>query len=465
MEALIGRLPDPEADRDALALLSDRENPAARQVAKRLQSRAGTYRQPLRTLLPGLDLLCTPLTARLSTRARKSLTLAGIGSWGDLAAVTPIALRHLPNVGAGTVEEIILLAMSEWASGFLPLHEDPENPLVATTDPPLELIGRSPDPEGDAQILRALLDTTSPTAQRFRAALRHSDWHQRPLRDLLPGLDLIEAPAFLSGVNIRAANALGRADLGSVADLAGVTPAQIGELPGVGPGTVESILAAVAQEWAAAYLRGSDGRSQDDFRARSGEPQKHTGLADLAGAFEKLESMGAFETFKRRRLENPASPARALATELQVSIQLIYAREATIERALASGMRKEEWPIRIAVEELRARLGSVARPQDLDEAKAVIDVDSRALPNHSAHRLALLLKLGEYRVTDQWILDRDIEELTRVVLEALSKPSADIDDVGRHLSRLGVREELQLPWLASRYGFEIVDGRLITCAY
>lgn len=32
---------------------------------------------------------------------------------------------------------------------------------------------------------------------------------------------------------------------------------------------------------------------------------------------------------------------------------------------------------------------------------------------------------------------------------------------GRYLSRLGVREELQPLWLASRHGYKIIDGRLI----
>jgi hypothetical protein len=464
LEVLIGRLPDPDGDWEALAVLSDRENPAAHQVARRLQSRGGTYGQQLRTLLPGLDLLRSPLAARLTTRASKSLTSAGIGSWGELATATPIGLRHLPNVGAGTVEEILLLAMSEWASGFLPQREQPDSSLDATPDWAVELIGRSPDPVADANILQALLNPADPTAQRFLDVLRHPDRHQQPLRELLPGLDLIEAPAFLSGLNIRTANALLRADIGGIADLAGVTPAQIEELPGIGVGTVESILAAVTRDWAAAYL-GRGGAAEEDPRARGEGPPKRAGLDGLAGAFEKLEGMAAFDTFKRRCLDNPPARAKTLAAELRVSTQLIYAREATIERVLAAGMRDEDWPVRIAVEKLHAHLGSVARPQELDDVRTAIDGACRALPSHVPHRLALLLRLGEFRVTDQWILDRDIEDLTSTVLAAaLANGSADVDAVGRHLSRLGVREELQLPWLASRHGFRIIDGRLVAHA-
>lgn len=458
LEALIGRLPDPEADGAALVVLSDPENPDVRRMARRLQNRGGTYGQPLRALLPGLDLLSSPLESGLSSRASKYLRASGIRSWGELAAMTPIGLRHLPNVGACTVDEVLLLAMSEWASGFLPQREQPDPSLEATPDPLLELIGRSPDPVADAQTLRALLNPTDPTAQRFAATLRQPDRRRRPLRELLPGLDLIETPTSSSGLSLRAANALGRADLGGQSDLAGVTPAQIEELPGIGVGTVEAILAAVTRDWAAAFLRRGGGSTEEGHRVRSEEPPKRGGPQDLAAAFEKLEGQAAFETFRQRRLEHPPAHVRTLATELQVSPQLIYAREATIERALASGMRDKEWPIRIAVEKLRDHLGSVAHPQELGDAWAAIDADSRALPSDQPHRTALLLRLGEYRVTDHWILDRDIEELTRIVLAtALGK---DVDAVARHLSRLGVREELQLPWLASRHGFRIIDGRL-----
>jgi hypothetical protein len=175
--------------------------------------------------------------------------------------------------------------------------------------------------------------------------------------------------------------------------------------------------------------------------------------------------MVSFETFRQRRLVDPPAHVKTLAAQLQVSTQLIYAREGVIKRALASGMREEGWPIRVAVEELRDRLGSVARPHELDDALAAIDVDSRVLPSHLPHRSALLLRLGEYRVTGDWILDREIEDLTSAVLAAaLSKHSADVNAVARHLSRLGVREEMQLPWLASRRGFQVIDGRLTTDA-
>jgi hypothetical protein len=40
-------------------------------------------------------------------------------------------------------------------------------------------------------------------------------------------------------------------------------------------------------------------------------------------------------------------------------------------------------------------------------------------------------------------------------------PSAEIDRVTSYLTKLEVREDLQLPWLAGQHGYRIVDGRLI----
>lgn len=389
--------------------------------------------------------------------------MAGIESWGRLAAASPVTLGHLPNAGAGTVEEILLLAMKEWASAFLLESRQRNLPPDPASDPLLLLIGGAPDPTGDAPTLEALLDQGSSAAQRFCEGLCHDNRRERPLRELLPGLDLVEAPDFSDHLNFRAANALRRVGSRGLSDLAGVTPAQIAELHGIGAGTVQVILTKVAREWAAAYLKVRDGEEEGADRRASGErPSKRPGPEGLASAFERLEGMTAFEIFRQRRLDDDPPSVRTLATRLNVSTQLIYAKEDRIERALASRMREDDWPIRIAVEEMRTRLGSVARPQDLDDAQAAIGGESGALPSHLPHRLSLLLKLGGYYVTREWILDRDIEALTNaVVAAALRNSSGDVDAVGRHLSRLGVREELQLPWLAGRPGYRIVDGRLL----
>jgi hypothetical protein len=462
LETLIGRLPDPRTDREALTVLCGREHSDVRRLAKRVQGRRELYRQSFRELFPGMDLVRSPLAETLSDRAKNCLAVAGIESWRGLAATTPITLRHVPNAGAGTVEEILLLAMAKWASEFLPESRQPNLPPGAAADPLLDLIGRAPDPAGDAPTLQTLLDPADSALQRFSERLCHDHWREQPLRELLPGLDLVDASAFSDHLDVRAANALGRVDLRGLSEVAGMTPAQIADLPRIGTRTTQLILTATIREWAAAYLEMKDGTASADRPIGGERPSKRLGLGGLATAFERLEGMAAFDTFRQRRLDDHPPSVRTLAARLSVSTQLIYEREARIERVLASGMRDDDWPIRIAVEEMRTWLGSVARPQDLDDAQAAIGIDSRALPSHLPHRLSLLLRLGGYRVTREWILDRDIEALTGAVLAvALSNYSGDLDAVGRRLSLLGVREELQLPWLASRHGFKIVDGRLV----
>jgi hypothetical protein len=124
-------------------------------------------------------------------------------------------------------------------------------------------------------------------------------------------------------------------------------------------------------------------------------------------------------------------------------------------------MRDPDWPIRIAVETLQGRLGSIARSGELVDTFAALD-DNGALSSHRPHRQALLLQLGKYRITDEWILGPDIERLTEVLLATLvNDRSGDLDAIGRHLSRLGVREELQLAWLISRHDYRIVAGQLV----
>jgi hypothetical protein len=457
---LIGRLPDPATDREALTILRDREHLDARWLAKRVQGRRNLYRRPLRELFPGLDAVRSSLAGNLSVRPRRRLAAAGIESWSELAGESPIALRHLPEVGLGAVEEILLLAMSEWASAFLAASGQYGSRPSPTGDLLLDLIGRTPDPVDDASSLRSLLDPDEAAIRRFCEGLCQGERREWPLREQLPGLDLVESPTFSDHLDVRAANALGRVGSLRLSNLATTSPARLIDVPGIGAGTIQLILAAITREWAAAYLRAGDGAEGTDRGANGEGPLKPASSEGLVDAFEKLEGLAAFETFRQRQLDDDPPSVRDLAMRLGVSTQLIYEKEARIERVLASRMREDDWPIRIAVEEMRERLGSVASLRDLDEAREAID--SRALPSHLPHRVPLLLKLGSYQVKGEWVLDHDIEALTGAVLAAaLGNSSDDVDAVARHLSRLGIREELQLPWLTSRHGFKIVDGRLI----
>jgi hypothetical protein len=128
-------------------------------------------------------------------------------------------------------------------------------------------------------------------------------------------------------------------------------------------------------------------------------------------------------------------------------------------------MREDEWPLRVAVDEMRRQIGSVARPAELSEAFAMLDPDGKTLPQHPPYRRALLLLLGGYRQTEEWVLDPDIECLTKVILSGLADSgSASLDRAGRQLVLLGVREELQIPWILSQYGFRIIAGELVGTA-
>ena len=107
----------------------------------------------------------------------------------------------------------------------------------------------------------------------------------------------------------------------------------------------------------------------------------------------------------------------------------------------------------------------MARPGELRRAIAELDRNRHTLELGPDHRRALLIHLAEYRIGPEWVLGPDIESLTDVVLTTHARSGAGaLDAVGRHLTALGVREELQLPWIVSRHGFRIIDGELRSAA-
>lgn len=74
----------------------------------------------------------------------------------------------------------------------------------------------------------------------------------------------------------------------------------------------------------------------------------------------------------------------------------------------------------------------------------------------------MLLHLCDYRIDGEWVLGPDIERLTDVILEAVATgEETNLDVACRHLASLGVREEVQLPWILSRVGFRIIDERIV----
>jgi hypothetical protein len=304
-----------------------------------------------------------------------------------------------------------------------------------------------PDPIRDRPALLSLSEETDLAIEELRD---DPDLSTIPLGELLPGLDLLADPSLFDRLGARAANCLGRSGIRSLQALAAVTPSEIGALQHVGPRTVEEILALAIREWAAKYVA----------EPRSSPPRAIPEPPSLAMAFEELEARGSFAIFRRRHLEASPRPSFAqLARELGVTHQAARSKGMTMEALLKKSMQNADWPIRITVEKLHNRLGTVARPGELSGALAELDPDRRTL--EPAHRQVLLIYLAEYRVGSEWVLGPDIESLTDVVLATLAGSGSDaLARVGRHLTALGVREELQLPWIVSRHGFRIVAGEL-----
>jgi RNA polymerase alpha subunit len=428
---LLGRMPDPERDREALLVLGEPDGDCCRGLAAELLRRRDWRGRPLGELMPGLSLLPAPLLwGRLSARSTKCLKRAGIGGTLALARKSSTGVTLLPEVGAKTSKEIVQAALGAWAAAHLE---------------PVEVVPT------ERRRLRARADSAAGgLLEELRA---NPDLRTTPLGELLPGLDLLEDRRLFDRLGVRAMNCLFRTGAGNVQALAALAPSEIGALQHAGTRTVDEILTVVIREWAASQL------------AESGPPPRaEPKTPDLAAAFEDLEARPGFAVFRRRRLEaDPRPTCRQLATELGITHQAVWQREATIEAGLKKSMRSADSPIRIAVEELRGHLGAVARPGELRRAIAELDRNRRTL--EPDHRRALLIHLAEYRIGPEWVLAPDIESLTDVVLATHAHSGAGaLDAVGRHLTALGVREELQLPWIVSRHGFRIIDGELLSAA-
>lgn len=372
------------------------------------------------------------------------------------------------------------------------------------------LIGREPDSERDRDALRRAADG-GPTAGRLARRL-HADetWRQTPLRGLLVGLGSIEVPpgAFPPDVGVRATNCLLRARITDWWTLASWTPADISALEGVGQRSLDEILRAALRYWAEFHLGdspqpgareiynglvalsawgtatlGTQGAAAAIAAANETTaplpPRVITALRALRQisgsadgstfsqerAFSELEEAPGFAVFKRRRLEDQMRrPTLAeLADELGVTRSRIGQSETNFERLLERKMREEDWPIRLTVEEMRQRLGAVARPGELDELFTALDCGRSLTGPSRQHRRALLLWLGGYRVENEWITGPDIESLTEVILAAAKgRERAGLDAATRQLSLLGVRDELQLAWILSRGNLRIIDEQLVS---
>lgn len=349
----------------------------------------------------------------------------------------------------------------------------------------------------------------TPAVTRLAEQLRtDEDLSQTPLGEMLPSLGSIGAPeGFPPQAGARAANSLLGAQITGWDILASWTPADLSYLPGVGRITVEEVLRMAIRAWAGFHLedptaprpaeiydglmalsawgastRGTRGAVAAIAAAAETDEELPAQVAramralrqvdgsnldtrvDLEGAFTELEATAGFPVFRRRRLEGATRrPTLAeLAKERGVTGSRIQQMEASVKQQLAQEMRKPDWPLRLAVEELRERLGAIARPGELDDAFAYLDPRHSLQLRTGTHRGALLLWLGGYKVDEQWVVGPDIEKLTDVILAALANgEQADLNTVGRHLTLLGVREEMQLGWILSRGGCRIIDDQIV----
>lgn len=299
-------VPDAVADRGELIALRDGVGHAPYQLVRRLRARSEWRGSSLEELLPSLTIIDPSSFAdRLGVRSANGLRRADIRTLSALANLSPLSIGSLPGIGIDSTEEILLAAVREWAGAYLRSAEIPgEGKELHRRDAEVDLlrglIGRTPDLESDRKLLMRLRDRDDPGTQalivRFRTA---DDWRELPLRELLPGLGLVEAPRFSTRLSVRAVNGMGREGVSTLTGLAGMSTTTILELPGVGISTVEEIVGVAIDEWASSYL---DQGEVSAFRDRHAKDRVES-CGDLTDAFAKIEKAAGFDIFRRRHLE------------------------------------------------------------------------------------------------------------------------------------------------------------------
>lgn len=332
---------------------------------------------------------------------------------------------------------------------------------------PESLVCSAPDPQSDKETLLKLRDSSSPHAKELAERLLSDEvWRNLPLGELLPGLPLINAPNFSIRLSVRAANPLLKADLATLRALATRAPADLLALPGIGKGTAEEVLATLASEWAAAYLVEDEPDQETSPRqladaSEALDPREHQ--RRLSDAFDEIEGAVGFEAFRRRKLDPSESPSQSeVAAALGLKPEQVPHYEKAIREKLARQMRDEDSRLSAAVAALKDAVGALARPADLERTFAAIDPLERAMPKDAPQRRALLLLLAGLRVTDDWVIDVEIEEIVDALFKGLTESGpASLDVIDRQLGRLGVRGDLRLPWIVTRSGYRVVEQKLV----
>jgi hypothetical protein len=281
-------------------------------------------------------------------------------------------------------------------------------------------------------------------------------WRQAPLGTLMPGIERARAPLQEGWLSTRAVNGLGRAGVRSWPDLATMSPSSLSGIPNLGPKSVREILSAAVEEWTGP----TKGASQHSVGRLAGSPRRRRG-ADLNGAFEDLEGhVPDFEIFRRHRLVEDGAPTlQELGDELGVSRERIRQRESHMRDLIARRMADEDWPIRIAVDQLTRRVGGLALCEGLPALFASIDPGGGGELADAPHRQALLLHLGGYSISGVWVQSNDLDTRTDALLWALTQDSpVVIEDVVRELDAFGIRRPLRVAWLESRADFRVFSG-------
>jgi Bacterial RNA polymerase, alpha chain C terminal domain len=331
---------------------------------------------------------------------------------------------------------------------------------------PESLVCSAPDPQGDREALLELQDSGNPPVQDIAERLLSDEaWRTLPLGGLLPGLPLIDAPNFSIRLSVRAANAILKADLATLRALATRAPVDLLALPGMGKKTVEEVLATAVNEWAAAYLSEDEKnqtRSQQSADASDAFDPREL-QRRLSDAFDEIEGATGFEAFRRRNLDPGKSPSQSeVAAALELKPEQVPHYERTIREKLARQMRDEDSRLSSAVTALKDGVGVLSRPSDLERTLAAIDPFERAMPKDVPQRRALLLLLAGLRVTDDWVIDVEIEEIVDALFKGLTESGpASLDGIDHQLGRLGLREDLRLPWVVTRSGYRVVEQKLV----